>query len=218
MDNIIINGTLIGAAMIAMIATADAQTPEGPYVAIHAGVNFGDDNSLDVPMFRTRVQIDTQTKVGVSAGASVGYSFGSFGPVTPRVELEGTWRSNSVKSASIKAFNMDVDGFGRVNSVAGMVNAIVDIDTGTSVYPYVGIGVGAALPWMSTPDGTYTASAPVFAYQGIAGLGVNVTDGIGVTLDYRYFRSGGTENQGVKYGGHGDHTVTLGLRYSFGDW
>jgi outer membrane protein OmpA-like peptidoglycan-associated protein len=190
---------------------AQAQTPEGPYVAVHGGVNFNDSSDLKFgdttpfPGQKARIKTDT----GYAAGGAFGYSFGNFGFGSPRLELEGTWRSNNIKHLDVGGSR--VGGHGNVDSVAIMTNALMDFDTGTNFYPYLGGGFGAVMGWV---DSDY--SDTVFGYQGIAGVGYNVTENVGLTLDYRYLGSSDWKDGGATYGNYSNHTVLLGLRYAFG--
>ncbi|MCF8479395.1 MAG: OmpA family protein [Rhodospirillum sp.] len=199
---------LVGAVAL-LPAVAQAQTPEGAYVAIQGGVNFNVDNEASA----AGVSGDVETNVGYAAGAAAGYAFGG----GPRIELETTWRSNGVDS---------VGGFGSngdLNSVSVMANAIYDVPLGMDFYPYVGAGVG--MSWVMADMVEPSTGLSVndddiaFAYQGIAGVGYNVTENVGVTLDYRFLGTTGLQfnsNAGnVDYDAYYNHTVMVGLRYSF---
>jgi outer membrane protein OmpA-like peptidoglycan-associated protein len=199
---------LLGAAAL-LPAVAQAQTPEGAYVAIQGGVNFNVDNEASV----AGASGDVETNVGYAAGAAAGYAFGG----GPRVELETTWRSNSVDSVGAFGANGDL------NSVSVMANAIYDIPLGMDFFPYVGAGVG--MSWVMADMREPSTGASVndndiaFAYQGIAGVGYNVTENVGVTLDYRFLGTTPLDFSSaagnVDYDAYYNHTVMVGLRYSF---
>jgi outer membrane protein OmpA-like peptidoglycan-associated protein/outer membrane protein W len=199
---------LAGAAALLPVV-AQAQTPEGAYVAIHGGVNFNMDNDAEV----AGVSGEVETDVGYAAGAAAGYAFGG----GPRVELETTWRSNGVDN--VGGFGTD----GSLDSVSVMANAIYDVPLGMDFFPYVGAGVG--MSWVMA-DMTEPSSGRgfddndiAFAYQGIAGVGYNITQNVGMTLDYRFLGTTGldfdTPAGKADYDAYYNHTVMLGLRYSF---
>jgi outer membrane cobalamin receptor len=90
-------------------------------------------------------------------------------------------------------------------------------------FPYVGAGVG--MSWVMA-DMTEPSSGRgfddndiAFAYQGIAGVGYNITQNVGMTLDYRFLGTTGldfdTPAGKADYDAYYNHTVMLGLRYSF---
>ncbi|WP_041794301.1 OmpA family protein [Pararhodospirillum photometricum] len=195
---------LAGAAALLPLA-AQAQTPQGPYVALQGGVNFNIERELDVGA----VSRDVETNLGYAVGGAAGYSFGG-----PRVELEATWRSNGIDKIGTYAND------GSIDSVALMVNALYDIPTGTAFYPYVGAGLGWVIGKMDAGQIKDDLSG-AFGFQGIAGVGYNVTQNVGVTLDYRFLGTTGMEFENpaagdASYENYLNHTVMLGLRYAFG--
>ncbi|MBK1663402.1 hypothetical protein CKO38_02570 [Rhodospirillum rubrum] len=188
---------------------AQAQTPEGAYVALHGGVNFNVDQEMSIPGAKG----DAKTDTGYAAGGAAGYAFGG----GPRLELEGTWRSNDL----YKIGNLGTKG--NLDSASLMVNAIYDIPTGTDFYPYLGVGAGASWVFAEAKNSGAGFKAydddVAFAYQGIAGVGYNVDQNIGVTLDYRFLGTTGldfkTSAGKADYDAYYNHTVLVGLRYSF---
>ncbi|MBE1237883.1 OmpA family protein [Phaeovibrio sulfidiphilus] len=193
-------------------AIAGAQTPEGPYVAIHGGVNWMQDADVTSEGITLKSKKDT----GYAVGGAIGYAFGNVGFGSPRVEFEGTWRSNGIDSLKWGGVNYLEKKNIDINTAALMVNALFDFDTGTALYPYIGGGVGAVLGWIDMPRGVKDGSDTAFGYQGIAGVGYNITDNFGMTVDYRYLGTTSFKDGGVKYEGLGNHTVMVGLRYAFG--
>ncbi|GEO80288.1 OmpA family protein [Pararhodospirillum oryzae] len=204
MTKTIFRVALVG-AMAALPLAAQAQTPQGPYVALQGGVNFNIDRELSVG----GVDADVETDLGYAAGGTAGYAFGG----GPRVELEATWRRNNIDNIG------PLSNDGDLSSVALMVNALYDIPTGTKFYPYVGAGIGWVIGMMDSDIADGTSGA--FGYQGIAGVGYNITDNVGMTLDYRFLGTTGMKFDAVAdrdsdYDNYLNHTVMLGLRYSFG--
>jgi outer membrane protein OmpA-like peptidoglycan-associated protein len=116
-----------------------------------------------------------------------------------------------------------------------MVNAIYELNTGTSFMPYLGAGFGRAqmkLDDVATPAAgviarSYSGTDSVWAYQLIGGVAYAVTPSIAVTADYRYFAGlgnvsydsaaiGAAANGRVTDADLRSHSVMLGLRYAFG--
>lgn len=209
--------TIILAGVAASVpALANAQTPEGPYVAVHGGVNFSHDRTLSgtVPGFGwDKGSVDTS--VGYAVGGAMGYSFGDVGWVgAPRLEIEATWRSNNIKGWKSSGYRYG--GLDNLDSLAIMVNGLFEFDTGTDFYPYLGAGIGAVVGWLGTSSPLSDVDDTAFGYQGIAGVGYNLTDNVGVTLDYRFLGTTSWKDSGLKYESYLNHTVMLGLRYAFG--
>ena len=72
-----------------------------------------------------------------------------------------------------------------------MANGYLQYPITDAVVPYIGIGVGMASVKMDKPafiicNGD-TTSRNLLAYQGIVGLGVNLSDHVTMSIDYRYF-------------------------------
>jgi OOP family OmpA-OmpF porin len=126
-------------------------------------------------------------EVGAEGVGSVGYGFGN----GLRVELEGSWRSNSftARPAGVLTQHGSEEKFG------AMGNLFFDIDVGRgALQPYLGGGGG--YQWVhssltqATDAGTTAASGSggSAGYQAIAGVAVPlpVVAGLSVTAEYRY--------------------------------
>ena len=125
-----------------------------------------------------------------------------------------------------------------------MLNGLYDFNRDGAWQPYLGAGVGVAqvkakassLGFGTTTDtdprqllgagaaNGFSDSDTAFAYQGLAGLGYDLTDKLTLDLGYRYFVVEGLDFNGVNSFGarvpyeadYQDHTVTAGVRYQFG--
>lgn len=184
---------LLIAACFALTAPLAAQPcKNGVYVSGFGGANFKNDNKV------WGDKIDWNT--GYAAGGAVGYKYNSF-----RTELEGSWRQNRSKKA-------DGDVHFKKNTGAAMVNGYYDLDMlnlPLGMTPYVGAGVGVAYNKIDGRHETAKATGDSFkfAYQGIAGVSIPVSERVDLTTEYRYF-NGGCNND------H-NHTVAAGLRLWF---
>jgi opacity protein-like surface antigen len=128
---------------------------------------------------------------------------------------------------------------GKTSSTALMVNLILDMgNEGDALRPFIGLGAGlnrVNTEMLGTLGGNTTLRAIGFgaddsstelAAQAIAGLAFAISDRAHLDLTYRYlmsnmefasFTSVAANNPGPFTGRYDDsHTLTLGLRYSFG--
>jgi len=201
---------IIGLALAAGLAlplAAEAQPRQGVYIGMGGGVNFHEDADID----GTRLTGEAEFDVGFALQGVVGFAFNG-----PRLEGELSYRQNDTDSSAATnlggtAINTTPDG--DITTLAGMVNLYYDIGTGTIVTPYLGAGIGGA--YAEHDD---IGDEVVFAYQGIAGLSVNLGDNIDGFADYRYFAT--TQIEGGDIGRAADienanHTLMVGLRYYF---
>lgn len=106
-----------------------------------------------------------------------------------RAELEFAFRSNTADQWTVAA--VPGDWSGHLFTYSGMANLFRDLNECEvlGITPYVGAGLGFAIM-----DGEFqTAAIPVnvdetsFAWQAMAGGSCNLTDGIDLFTEYRYF-------------------------------
>jgi opacity protein-like surface antigen len=153
---------------------------EGPYVQFQGGWNKTDDEGA--------ADYDSGWVAGVAAGGKMPWARG---------EVEVSYRNNDV----------DTVGGGDVDSWALMGNAYWDIETGSAITPYLGVGIGAAHVDFDTVGGDDSWE---FAYQGMAGASFAVAPETALGVEYRYFAT--TEVEGADYD---NHAVLATLRRSF---
>jgi len=187
---------------------------------------------------------NTNFKSGYALRSAIGYGYGN----GFRSELEFAWRQNKVSSHDSVAVGGGVidsedagvlitgsgnlgasvgaivaDGQGKSSSWAFMANGYYDIDTGTSVTPYLGAGLGyASTKVRFNPSGVGIAddSDGSFAWQLIGGLGYQLSDTIELYADYRYF-DGGTATvaldllPGDLSVENKSHNIFVGFRFRF---
>jgi opacity protein-like surface antigen len=190
--------------LLALPATAAAQSVQGLYISGGTGVNFTD----------TMLSSGGSTQIDTAPGAlglgAVGWGFGN----GLRIELEGSYRPNAIDGISTYRINgqllplSNVDG--DVDTSAIMVNLAYDLPLqpfGLPVQPYVGVGLGHAwldfggsggngfakfaLPDHNTfngPDFVSFGSSSALAYQAIAGasLPLDILPDLNLTLEYRF--------------------------------
>lgn len=135
---------------------------------------------------------------GYALSGAAGYGFGN----GIRVELEGSYRSNPLKTLSATS---DFTYNGNEQNTTLMVNALYDMDVGLPVFPYIGAGVGVIWDTESKVTATKTGlfafgptvydaletnsgTAASIAFQVKTGLSypVETVPGLSLTLDYRF--------------------------------
>jgi opacity protein-like surface antigen len=185
---------LVAAAALVLPVAANAQTG-----TMYPGFYIGAEGGLNWLLNNNSYQMDT----GWAVGGKVGYDF-----VGPRVELEGLYHSNT-GTGNVWFRNGVANVRGRVEQVSVMANLLYDFNIGGPVVPFIGAGAGIAFV-DSTIQGCSLCSTQ-FAYQGIIGVGWNVTDALRINLDGRYY---GTTNPGSFT--NNNIMTMLSLTYKFG--
>jgi outer membrane protein OmpA-like peptidoglycan-associated protein/outer membrane protein W len=190
---------------------AQAQTqPTGPYISGALGVTQPSDWDLTGGTINTEQESD----MGFAGAIALGTKFSP------------NWRAEAEFSYS----NADVDTFsgtsgsGETTMYGLMLNALLDIPTGTQWTPYIGAGIGGAVvdfDDLSPVGGSRVSDSDhVFAYQGIAGVTYQVDDQMGLFTEYRYVgtadRDMWTDSSVGLSGEGGEHRIMVGLRWSFG--
>lgn len=210
---------LLVTALLSGIPAAQAQEY---YMDLHVGYNIVDNGDLEYAA--------GSLPTGYEQRPAFGGSFGYLDQGGLRFEGELTYRDNDINY--IAASNAK----GGMASLALMINLLYELRIGTGssygygtgsespLRPYIGIGGGGA---------RYTLDAAVdlaagniidditygLVYQGIVGLGVEVTESALVTLDFRYLVSDNVKFSDV--GGTAfevdaiQATAMLGLRTTF---
>jgi OOP family OmpA-OmpF porin len=146
------------ASLLALPAAVNAQSMFSPGQA-NPGIYIGAQGGLNWLLNNNSYQMNT----GWAAGGVVGYDF-----VGPRIELEGTYRSNN-GTGNVAFPTGYANVYGKVDQLSIMANLLYDFMPGATITPYVGAGAGIAFV-DSTIQGCGLCSTQ-FAYQGIVGIG-----------------------------------------------
>lgn len=178
-------------AVAQLSGTSGARAQEY-YMDLHVGYNIVDNGDLEYEA--------ATFSAGYEQRPAFGGSFGYLDQSDFRIEGELTYRDNDINyidGASVK---------GRMTSTALMVNMLYELRIGSGsgyaygsgsespLRPYIGIGGGGARYTMEATDNLATGdviddTTYGLVYQGILGLGVEVTETALVTLDFRYLVS-----------------------------
>jgi outer membrane protein OmpA-like peptidoglycan-associated protein len=184
------------AAAVALILPVAANAQTG---TVYPGFYIGAEGGLNWLLNNNSYQMDT----GWAAGGKLGYDF-----VGPRIELEGLYHSNT-GTGNVLFPGGVANVRGRIDQVSVMANLLYDFNIGGPIVPFIGAGAGIAFV-DSTIQGCNMCSTQ-FAYQGIIGVGWNITDAFRINLDGRYY---GTTNPGAFT--NNNIMTMLSLTYKFG--
>lgn len=195
------------AVALASVTAAPAFAAEGPYGQLSIYHTSVQDDDISVTPAAPIAAIPVSNDSALGFSAALGYKL----PYNLRAEAEASYRdNNNVLAVPTLPGTAFLDG--TVKSFAGMANGYVDIPTGTVVTPYVGAGVGMARVDM---DGAET----LFAYQGMAGISLDVSPQTSFVLGYKYFASEDLKGSDPTIGSletpYATHNIELGLRYQF---
>jgi outer membrane protein OmpA-like peptidoglycan-associated protein len=195
-----------GVCLLAATGLAQAETAR-PYITLGAGLTMLEDTNFSGG--GTSVDVDANDGIAFMGAFGMGV-FNNF-----RAELELAHRKNGT------------DPNGEIAASTLMGNLLFDMPFRLAGFqPYIGGGLGYGrfgadnIP-VGGAVGTVDDSDWTFAYQGIAGVAAPITNNLSVSLDYRYMSTFnepeyGTST-GLKVGGeYSNHTVMVGLRWSFG--
>ena len=175
--------------------------------------------------------ISVGTGIGLLGGRiGVGYAIAGFRP-----EISVSYRTASIESLTLKKLEGSAadevlkprndelaDGGDRIAGVLTSVDLAAgvhyDIDTGTEITPYVGVGGGMSYVMVTyreslTPrELERTDSLWALSLQAAAGIGYAVMEDLSLTLGYRLTV---TLESPERMGMAVNHSIELGLRYSF---
>ncbi len=219
--NLFLSSALFGVALCS-VSSPSLALEEGFYGAVNLSVVDQKDTNFN---YAPGAKIDTSFDTGYGASASYGYDTGkvwSLGGFRPEVEVG--YNQADVDGHKLNGGATLSGSAGDVDTFYVMANLIHDFDTGTDFVPYVGAGLGYAS--VSYNDFGVAAIPNVLddsdgglAYQGIVGLGYQISPTLAVTLDYRYFA---TEDLDVKTAVGNSTSIqneqnkfNVGMRYGF---
>ena len=210
----ILLGTVAG---LALAGTASAGQLPGWYIGIEGGANWVDDiDARAVTASGSTSQGSLSTDTGWAVLATVGYSFQNHF----RLEGEVGFRHNGLDGSFITTSGSPTALTGDFDELSLMANVLYDFQLGPKTV--FSLGVGAGMDRANLQTAGLDVDDWAFAYQGIAGLAYNLNAKTQLTLNYRYFRVSDLKFEippglgAIEFEDVTKHTVTLGLRYSFG--
>lgn len=198
---------------------------DGWYLGLEAGANKqrqSNDKTIGGGILGAQTEFQSKYSTGWLGGVTSGYSFAN----GLRPELELVYRQDRYKSVFGPGFSNDGDG--RKDTRSAFANLWYDIkaDSGffKTVHPYIGVGGGVSQLWLenfgSNGNELVNDHDTVFAYQGGAGIGVDLTRRLTASVDYRYvgtekgqFEAGPSGSGNVVETGYNGQSAMVSLRY-----
>ena len=169
---------------LALIFTASYASAEGLYARGSIGASLVDDSTVTVQGYSGSAEIEFDT--GLLFSAAIGSDLGN----NTRVEGEVSYMTADVDR--IVAGGLYIDLADEVNVLSLLVNCYYDIETGSTMTPFIGAGIGVANVEV---EGDGSEDDTVFAYQAGAGIGYAVNDSTTLELGYRYMATSDPEFQ-----------------------
>lgn len=154
----------------------DTEFDTGVTVSGAFGYDFGNGFRSELQGFYTRYNVDTHS--GVTAGGAL------IDAVDVAVLTRGAPDAANPTVGAVVA-----DGRGNITSYGAFLNMYYDIDTGTILEPYIGVGLGYVGTEVDySPSGVVIADASHdgFAYQVMAGGTVSLTRSAEIFAQYTY--------------------------------
>ncbi|UPT61534.1 MAG: OmpA family protein [Hyphomonadaceae bacterium JAD_PAG50586_4] len=185
-------------------ASGAAQATEGWYGRADVGYSLEStvDGNVDGENFSGDLENDWMGALGLGYAFANGF----------RTEGELAYRYNDWEG------EIDtVPAAGYARSWSAMANLFYDFNRGSSVEPYLGVGVGAARVGAGI-DGIGSDEDTVLAYQAMAGIAFGISEQLDLDIGYRYFMAPEVEYEasGLPIDVDYEHqAVTVGLRYQF---
>jgi outer membrane protein OmpA-like peptidoglycan-associated protein len=188
-------------AIVALPTASQAQSWFDNTMPTYPGVYIGAQGAANWLLNSGTYYMD----VGWAAGGKIGYDM-----VGPRFEVEAMYRANN--GTGLVFFPGGAANVrGRIEQLSVMANLLYDFFPGAVLTPYVGAGLGIAFI-DSTIQGCNLCLTQ-FAYQGILGLGYNVTPAFRIGVEGRYY--GTTTNTNSPYSNN-NVMALLSISYKFG--
>lgn len=201
MTNRSLRFVLCAGLLLAPLGTLAAQDAGGGMVKDGGSFSISAGYGVALPAEQTIGDRTISTDLGFVGGRfAVGYTIFGFRP-----ELSVGYRMANIH-------DQDEQSVTSIDLIAGVS---YDVDTGSALVPYVGIGAGMSN--VTVKEGN-TKAVWALAFQGAAGVGYALTEDLTLTLGYRLtgtleadFPKPEDGTLGMTLG----HNLELGIRYSF---
>jgi OmpA-OmpF porin, OOP family len=218
--------TLLAAtALVALSSAAYAQDETNWYAGAGFGANWLDDESIAVTTLAPTTSIGAEFDPGWVMTGAVGHRWNQW-----RLEFELAYRDNSSEDVFVVPGPIPDTMFADVGQFSQMINLLWDLPIGNNMALTIGGGVGgvqvqvdaggiAGLSTIAMDDDDY-----VFAYQGIAGLSIDISDKMELFAEYRYFATDEVSVSGILSPAASaltvneeleSHSALFGVRYHF---
>jgi OOP family OmpA-OmpF porin len=212
-----LGASAIAIAAAALPAAAQAQDSGGLYGRIDGGYSPG-----------AGADIDTTSLIGIGADQKDGYLIsGAIGYADEsgfRVEGEVSRRQNKLKASPT------LDPGGKLSATSLMLNGFYEFGgSDAKIRPYIGAGAGVAFGKLKAENNAPLVPVSIddkttsFAYQGMAGVAVKMSDQLAVDVGYRYFVASKIDGVALSppvapnafESDYKQHAATVGIRVGF---
>lgn len=219
-------------SLLGIAAISGANALElSPYASIKGGYNFGHDRlTLSSDFFKEKMKFNTDNTWSVHPAFGLKFDFDDFEYISLRAEAEYMISENGKKKRSDVSGSDVTDTNVSISPMGMLLNAYVDINTGTFITPFVTAGVGygdlkvkVAMGYYES--GEYDGSSQYLFYDDSnvfwnIGLGFSLalTDNISLDAQYRYIDFGNINGElfiaeaKLEYQ---NHQIMVGARYTF---
>jgi outer membrane protein OmpA-like peptidoglycan-associated protein len=200
--------TWLTAAALAALLASPSLAQGGTYVKGALGYGAIDDVNVVRPGGEGKIDPEGEGRFMLGIGRELGSNW--------RIDLDVVDRYADGGAVA------DTSGSTDIQNVTVMLNGIFDMNREGKFNPYVGVGIGASRSdvGISTafagPPLNAEADSTEFAYQGLAGLGIALSDRITADLEYRYVDLGDVDGPGFSFEDMESHDVLIGLRVALG--
>jgi outer membrane protein OmpA-like peptidoglycan-associated protein len=232
---------LLAGSVALLPVVAMAQPVDGLYVGAGFGLNMLQNETVkgftSGPTGTVAEHSNPKFDPGFAGVVSLGYGLGN----GLRVEIEGDYRQNQLRSVGGSVLGDDGHGGGHEDKYGAMANVLYDVDlSGFGIgfmTPYIGFGGGYMQnDWKTVSAGgppaelTVNKAADGFAVQGIVGAAFPLTDlvpGLDLTVEYRLMdmpdsrkysaildTPAGPVAGKLKVADDFNHSAMIGLRYA----
>lgn len=156
----------------------------------YLGGSIGYNQTFDQDSEGEGLLVETEFDAGITTSSIIGYDYGN----NVRFEGEFSWRRNDGDSLAFQGIDREFTAKG-AQSYSFLVNAFYDIETDSSITPYVGIGAGVGFLENEFLYGAvdFEDKDTAFVYQGIVGASMPLTEKITGFVDARYFTATGVD-------------------------
>jgi OOP family OmpA-OmpF porin len=182
--------------------------PTGAYLSLSGFVvGLTDSDFRDASV--SSAEGDLESSTGWGAALALGTHVAGF----LRLEGELSYRQNENDKVDIGPLDIDLDG--NRQAIGLMANAVFEPAIGQfPLRPYIGAGVGGANIALEARDLDIDDDDWVFAFQGLAGLALDLGRSATLVGGYRYFAADDASVGGARVD-YKAHNVEVGVRVRF---
>ena len=196
-------------AWLLLMASTTSALAEGPYLSVAGGISIIHDGQINVA---DNPVLFIEYDKGYGLNASAGYNIEPTNFVPFRLEFEFGYKNASVNRLNGPAVKSSPQ-YSEITVMSYMGNAFLDINTNSSITPYIGAGLGVLNGDLKSQNDTNVNYA--FGYQMIVGAAYNVNKKLAIDISYRFQDVGSyfsDKNVDIDYK---SSNFMAGLRYSF---